>query len=128
MLNSIYEARAREQGLTVQQARLLFVVVEQPTNMLGLGSVARLSKSTMTSLVDRMQELGLLVRTPDPADRRRLVVSATDKGVAATKAFERGMRDSVTALTNSLNEVERTALARLLSVLLAEGDKVLRSE
>ena len=66
ILNSIYEARAKEQGLTAQQARLLFVVVEQPTNMLGLGSVTRLSKSTMTSLVDRMEELGFLLRTPDP--------------------------------------------------------------
>jgi DNA-binding MarR family transcriptional regulator len=128
LLNSIYEARAREVGLTPGQARLLFVVAEKPTNMLGLASTTRLSKSTMTSLVDRMEELGFLARTPDPADRRRLLVSATDSGVAASKAFERGMRESITVLTDQLNEVERTALARILSVLLAEGDAVLPSE
>ena len=128
MLNSIYEARARELGLTPQQARLLFVVAEKPANMLGLGSTVRLSKSTMTSLVDRMQELGLLLRTPDPRDRRRLLVTATERGGEVSRAFERAMRESTTRLTDKLNEVERTALARILSVLLAEGDAVLPSE
>jgi DNA-binding MarR family transcriptional regulator len=128
LLGAIYETHAREVGLTPQQARLLFVVVEQPANMLGLGSAVRLSKSTMTSLVDRMQELGLLERTPDPSDRRRLLVSATQRGIQVSKEFERGMRRSITRLTDQLNEVERTALARILSVLLAEGDGLLRSE
>jgi DNA-binding MarR family transcriptional regulator len=128
MLNSIYEARAREQGLTAQQARLLFIVVEEPANMLGLGSTARLGKSTMTSLVDRMEELGFLARATDPKDRRRLLVSATPRGVDAAKAFERGMRKSITTLTDDLNEVERSALARLLSVMLAHEESILRSE
>jgi DNA-binding MarR family transcriptional regulator len=75
-----------------------------------------------------MEELGFLARTADPGDRRRLLVSATDSGVAASKAFEHGMRESITKLTDLLNEVERTALARILSVLLAEGDAVLPSE
>jgi hypothetical protein len=64
LLNSLYEKHARALGLTPQQARLLFIVTEKPSNMLGLGSMVHLGKSTMTSLVDRMQELGFLSRTP----------------------------------------------------------------
>jgi DNA-binding MarR family transcriptional regulator len=107
---------------------LLFVVVEKPTNMLGLGATARLGKSTMTSLVDRMQELGLLSRTPDPRDRRRLLVSATDRGRELSAQFEKAMRESITKLAAPLNEVERSALARILSVLLEQGDRLLPAE
>jgi DNA-binding MarR family transcriptional regulator len=128
ILNTIYETHARELGLTPQQARLLFVVAEKPSNMLGLGSTVRLSKSTMTSLVDRMEELGLLTRAPDPGDRRRLLVSATERGVELNRAFEAAMRESITRLTAPLNEVELSALGRILSVILAEGDVILPPE
>ena len=128
ILQSIYDARAREQGLTSQQARLLFVVVEKPDNMLGLGSTVSLGRSTMTSLVDRMEALGLLSRSPDPDDRRRLLVSPTEQGIRISRAFERGMRESITALTDQLTQAERDSLARLVSLLLVEGDALLRSE
>jgi DNA-binding MarR family transcriptional regulator len=128
LLNSLYEKHARALGLTPQQARLLFIVTEKPSNMLGLGSMVHLGKSTMTSLVDRMQELGFLSRTPDPEDRRRLLVTATDRGTELSREFERAMRDSVTALTMNLADAERSELARTLSVILAEGDQLLPSE
>jgi DNA-binding MarR family transcriptional regulator len=128
LLNSIYERHARELGLTPQQARLLFVVAEKPSNMLGLGSMVQLGKSTMTSLVDRMQELGLLSRAPDPEDRRRLLVSATDRGLELSHSFERAMRESVTGLIAGLGAVERSELAQTLSLILADGDRLLSSE
>jgi DNA-binding MarR family transcriptional regulator len=128
VLNTIYERHARELGLTAQQARLLFVVSEAPSNMLGLGAMAQLGKSTMTSLVDRMEQLGLLTRSADPDDRRRLVVSATQHGVELSRQFEASMRDSVTGLMSSLGDADRRTLAQLLSVVLVEGDRLLRSE
>ena len=128
LLTGIYEGHARELGLTPQQARLLFVVAEEPDNMLGLGATVRLGKSTMTSLVDRMEELGLLERSADARDRRRLVVTATARGKEVSSAFEKAMRASITTITSPLNEVELSALARILSVILVKADDLLPSE
>ncbi len=127
-IGELYEQQSRAIGLTAQQARLLFILAEKPANMLGLSSAVKVRKSTMTSLIDRMQELGLLTRTPDGADRRRLVVAITPLGAKKSKEFERGMRKSVTRLIAPLNEVERGALGRLLSVVLGESERVLPSE
>jgi len=124
----LYERHSRAVGLTSAQARLLFILAEKPANMLGLTDAVKVRKSTMTSLVDRMQELGLLTRSPDPKDRRKLVVTITPEGAERSKEFERGMRSSVTRLLAPLNEVESGALSRILSVILGESDRLLRSE
>ncbi len=127
-LADLYEARSRAVGLSATQARLLFVLAEQPTNMLGLGASVRLGKSTMTSAIDRMEAAGLLRRTPDPDDRRRLVVTLTEAGVDAARAFEASMREAVTRLLGPLAEGDRAVLGRLLSVILGESERLLRSE
>ena len=114
--------------MTPQQARLLFIAAEAPSNMLGLGTSAGLSKSTMTSLVDRMEELDLLVRTPDPQDRRRLVVAATAHGREVSSAFEASMRESIGALIEPLEPSDRAELARILSAVLAHAETLIPSE
>lgn len=128
LLTGIYEANAREVGLTPQQARLLFVIAEQPANMLGLGATVHLGKSTMTSLVDRMEELGLLARTPDPGDGRRLMVSPTERGRELSALFESSMRASIGGLIADVDERDRQELARILSVILSAADDLLPSE
>jgi DNA-binding MarR family transcriptional regulator len=127
-IGEIYERESRAIGLTPQQARLLFILAEEPANMLGLSNALKVRKSTMTSMIDRMQELELLTRAPDPHDRRRLVVAITPLGAEKSRQFGDGMRRSVTELIAPLNEVERGALARLLSVVLGESERLLRSE
>ena len=124
----IYDRESREIGLTSQQARLLFILAEEPANMLGLSNALKVSKSTMTSMIDRMEELGLLTRAADPADGRRLVVAITPVGEKKSKEFGQGMRTAVTALIAPLNEVESGALGRLLSVILGESERLLHSE
>lgn len=122
----IYDQESRAIGLTSQQARLLFILAEEPANMLGLSNALKVQKSTMTSLIDRMEELELLTRAPDAADRRRLVVEITPLGAQKSKDFWIGMRAAVTQLIAPLNEVESGALARLLSVILGESERILR--
>jgi DNA-binding MarR family transcriptional regulator len=124
----IYDRESRQIGLTSQQARLLFILAEEPANMLGLSNALKVRKSTMTSLIDRMEELGLLTRAPDPRDRRRFIVAITPLGAQKSKDFGQGMRTAVTKLIAPLNEVESGALARLLSVILGESERLLPSE
>ncbi|TAL38524.1 MAG: MarR family transcriptional regulator [Spirochaetes bacterium] len=48
-----------------------------------LGRMTGLEPSSMTGLVDRMERDGLVLRAPDPHDRRSQVVSLTEAGSAA---------------------------------------------
>jgi DNA-binding MarR family transcriptional regulator len=45
-----------------------------------LGAKAQLEKSTMTSLIDRMEEAGLLRREDHPTDRRAFRICLTGRG------------------------------------------------
>lgn len=61
-------------------------------------------KSTLTSLLDRLEERGLIRRDVHPEDRRSFVVSLTPRGRklatrvrAVTEEFEARVRDGVTA-------------------------------
>ena len=43
-----------------------------------LGAYLGLTTGSVTAMLDRLEKLGYLTRNPDPADRRRVVVRATD--------------------------------------------------
>jgi len=45
-----------------------------------LGKILHLDNATITRIVDKLQDKGLMVRNQDRADRRAQIVSLTDKG------------------------------------------------
>lgn len=75
-----YREAARRHGLTPQQARLICVVGDEPVGMAELAVRLHCEKSTLTGLVDRAQQRGLLHRTPDPHDGRAFAVTLTGTG------------------------------------------------
>ena len=78
------------------------------------------SKQTAGALVDSLVVRGYLDRTVDPADRRRLVVSLTDRGAAAAAC----VRSAVAAVDEALEAAvgpehvgcTRAALTALVSL------------
>ena len=48
-----------------------------------LGKILHLDNATITRIVDKLQDKGLMVRNQDRADRRAQIVSLTDKGRTA---------------------------------------------
>lgn len=118
-VTEVYERVSSDLGLTMQQARLLFILHRQPTNMLGLGSALRLTKSTMTGVVARMESAGLVVRVPDESDRRNFVVTPTDHGAEVAEEFERRLRTEVRRMLQVLDPAERDTLGVLLTAVIA---------
>jgi DNA-binding MarR family transcriptional regulator len=114
-----YQRIGSDLGLTMQQARLLFILHRQPTNMLGLGSALRLTKSTMTGVIARMETAGLVVRVPDESDRRNFVVTPTEHGVQVAEEFERRLRNEVRRMLQVLEPAERDTLGALLTAVIA---------
>ena len=62
------------------QGRILYVLWEhEKLTITDIGRLTSLAKTTLTSMLDRMEAAGLVVRTPDKANRRQIFVSVTDK-------------------------------------------------
>lgn len=77
------------------------------------------TSGTMTNRVDRLVRRGLVQRSPDPRDRRGVLVTLTGEGrIAVDAAFEALLRREA-ALLESLAEDERVELAAHLKRLMA---------
>ena len=70
-------------GLTYPQYLAMLVLWEASPRTVGaLGEALDLESSTLTPLLKRMEARGLVVRTRDPEDERRVVVTLTEAGAA----------------------------------------------
>jgi MarR family transcriptional regulator, organic hydroperoxide resistance regulator len=74
--------------LTMAQTKAMYIVLAAgQLRMSELAARLGITSSTATGQVDRLVELGLLERHEDPADRRQVVVTATDQAEVAVERF-----------------------------------------
>ena len=77
-----------------------------PLTISEIQNKVRLASGSMTAAIDRLEKLGLVVRTSTPSDRRARVVELTVQGKRlATSCFERHAKD-LEALMSVLSERE----------------------
>lgn len=70
-------------GLTYPQYLAMLVLWERAPRTVGdLGEALDLDSGTLTPLLKRLETAGLVSRTRDPADERRVLVALTDAGLA----------------------------------------------
>ncbi|MDR7118215.1 MarR family transcriptional regulator [Caulobacter sp. BE254] len=70
-------------GLTYPQYLAMLVLWEASPRTVGaLGEALDLESSTLTPLLKRLETQGLVARTRDPEDERRVVVTLTEAGAA----------------------------------------------
>ena len=84
------------------------------------------SQSGMTGKLDRLEEQGLIQRTPDPADRRAIRLGITDSGrTLIDEAFTTSLR-VYESMLDELSRTEVENLATLLEKLLKRLDHLSR--
>ncbi len=77
----------------------------------------------MVATVNELAELGFVERAPDPADRRRNVISLTTAGKRQLRRLERRLAASQDELLAPLSAEERASLTGLLATLLDHHDQ-----
>jgi DNA-binding MarR family transcriptional regulator len=80
------------------------------------------TSGTMTNRIDRLAEAGLVRREPDPRDKRGVLVTLTEQGVARADASLADLLRRERALLAGLDAGERRCLADLMRILLAPFD------
>ena len=108
-------------GLSPHQARALGTVGRtdglRPSD---LADALRIAPRSATEVVDALVERSLVTRTPDPGDRRAVVVRLTDAGRTALAQVEAARASDAERLFARLDDAERADLARLLRRLVEE--------
>ena len=77
-----------------------------------LADTERVQPPTMTKIVGKLEEQGLVVRTPHPTDRRQVILAATEQGRAVYAQFERARNEWLASHLAELEPDERHTLAR----------------
>ncbi len=101
-------------SLTTAQMKVLLLFEDQEKFAMGeLSSLYSVSVSTMTSMVDRLFQNGMLKREQDENDRRIVRVSLTSKGKKILKKLVDSRREVLEGFLYSLDkdEVKRFDLA-----------------
>ena len=110
-------------GVTEAQFNVLMLLKHQSEggslDQTALGRMLVVNRSNVTGLVDRMEKVGLVVRSPDPSDRRVKRVSLTAKGRRVAEAAEGPYFDRVEEVLGTLGAEERVRLVRALEKLRA---------
>jgi DNA-binding MarR family transcriptional regulator len=110
---------AAEHDLSIVHARLLGILRDRQPTITQLAGYLQLDKSSVTGLVDRAAERGLVTRVASPHDGRSVEVAITKAGrrlvEKATGAFER----DVALLVGDLSPNQRSRLSTIASLIVA---------
>ncbi len=72
------------------QGRILYVLWQNDAiSISSLSTQTSLANTTLTAMLDRMENLGLIVRKPDPKDRRNRLIELTDKAKSLQNDYEK---------------------------------------
>lgn len=72
------------------QGRILYVLWQgDGLTISQISAQTSLANTTLTSMLDRMEQSELIVRTPSPSDRRALHIYLTDKARALQQDYDR---------------------------------------
>ncbi|MEU8022081.1 MarR family transcriptional regulator [Micromonospora harpali] len=111
--------QARPVGdLTVTQlSALTSLVLAGALTPRELADVERVQPPTMTKIVAKLEERGLVGRTPHPTDGRQVILSATEGGRAVLDQFERARNEWLASRLAELPETDRETLQRAAEIL-----------
>ena len=110
-LRKAFGRRAASIGVTGAQWKVLFKLTLKPgLRQTDLADLLDIEPITLTRIIDRLQEAGLVERSPDPTDRRAWRLHVTEKAQPVVEKL-RAIANEMTAETFagiSLKDVETT--------------------
>src|ERR1700681_2272560 len=94
-VSQVAEESVREAGMCLTDFVALEALLHKgPLTITEIQDKVRLASGSMTAAVDRLERLGLVVRTSSPSDRRARVVELTVQGKRlAASSFEKHAKD-----------------------------------
>ncbi|MEQ8602988.1 MAG: MarR family winged helix-turn-helix transcriptional regulator [Marivibrio sp.] len=112
---AVFQETLDDPGMTpMQLAALMRLVDAGPVSQNRLGRETAMDPATIQGVIRRLEERGLIERRPDPSDRRRTLLSASEAGGRLAQALIPSAEKVSARTLDPLSESERRALIALL--------------
>jgi DNA-binding MarR family transcriptional regulator len=95
-----------------------------PDSQSGLSDRTGIYRSDLVATLNELTARGLVVRAPDPADRRRNAITLTAEGHRHLKRLDVLIADAEAEFLAPLSEVEREELVRILKLIVGHHSKL----
>ncbi len=113
-----HSSRVAIGDVTLAQLSILLTLHDQgPIRMAKLAALERVSAPTITVSIRRLETLGLVKRSPDPADLRSVLVDITPKGLALHRESLANRQASAVTLLSQLSQADLDSLTKALAPL-----------
>ena len=109
---------AAEHDLSLTQLRVLGILRDRQPTMAELASYLGLERSTVSGLIDRAVQRGLVQKTTDPADARSVRVSLTAEAQRLATRIIAEINELMVPMTDQLSNSEQNRLTALLAKVL----------
>lgn len=121
-LEALHDTHLAPAGIGARElAVLLLLDAREPESQQQAAARLGVDRTTMVGLLDALEGKGLVVRRPDPADRRRNVVDLTDAGRATLDRARRASDAAERELLAGLDAREAAELRTLLGRVAVDG-------
>ena len=110
-----------------QAAATALAVVEgagEPLTPTQISERVLVASATLTATLDLLEDRGWVLRRPNAADRRSVLVEVTEEGRATADRLLPGVRAVEREVMSALSQAERRQLLRLLAKVLARAAEV----
>src|SRR6201996_1089570 len=109
---------AAEHDLSLTQLRVLGILRDREPTMADLATFTGLERSTMSGLIDRAAQRGLVTKTADPRDGRSVRVTLTESARRLVPVITAAVGDRIKPLIGQLTISEQKRLTALLTKAL----------
>jgi DNA-binding MarR family transcriptional regulator len=109
LMGRVFNRLLREHGIELNsaQGRILFVLWKADSiPITELAQATMLSKSTLTSMLDRLEEAGHIRREPSPKDRRVTHITLTEKNRRLRDRYDQVSREMTELFYEGFTPVE----------------------
>ena len=120
-------ALAKQCSLTPSQLILMEVIAKGgPATPTALARSVSLRQATVSALLDKLQQRGLVIRRPDACDRRRISVALTDEGNAILESAPSILQQRFESGFNKMDDWEKSFLVAALerTAMLLDADEL----
>jgi DNA-binding MarR family transcriptional regulator len=132
MENHLKKEFARNRlSITPSHCPVLFILLDQgPQAMNKLSEITHLENATITGLIDRMESKGLVSRSFDPSDRRKIIVTITARGVEEIQKGKKSYKKSTSKLRNNatIMRSNRLTISFINSIKNSVPDDIFQEE
>ena len=114
----VFDALMKPTGVTRSQWWVLaYLSRHDGMTQSDLASILELGKAALGGIIDRLESSGLVMRNPDPIDRRIKRIHLISSGKLRIKEMQSLSHDLSEEILEGLDEKERLHLAQMLNVV-----------